>query len=91
MIFRLYLKLLKTERSFTICKENIQMKGKFVFYAKLIRPQHQKLNAPESGKMERIIHESVSCRVYYKFMYENKLLLELVSDEASFEYEMDCI
>ncbi len=65
--------------------------GKFVFYAKLIQPQHQKLNAPESGKMERIIHESVSCKAYYKFMYENKLLLELVSDEASFEYEMDCI
>lgn len=62
--------------------------GKYKFYAKLLEEKHQNLNAPVNGEMIRTIHESVSCRAYYKFSYKNRDLLEFESDNASFEYEM---
>lgn len=62
--------------------------GKYKLYAKLLEEQHQALNAPVNGEMIRTIHESVSCRAYYKFSYKNRTLVEFESDNASFEYEM---
>lgn len=62
--------------------------GNYKFYAKLLEETHQDLNAPINGEMIRTIHESVSCRAYYKFSYKNRDLLEFESDNASFEYEM---
>ncbi len=62
--------------------------GKYTFYAKLIKEHHHGLNAPVNGKMARIIHESISCRAFYKFVYQNRVLLEFESNKASFEYEM---
>lgn len=62
--------------------------GKYKLYAKLLEEKHQDLNAPVNGEMIRTIHESVSCRAYYKFSYKNRVLLEFESDNASFEYEM---
>lgn len=62
--------------------------GKYKLYAKLLEEKHQDLNAPVNGEMIRTIHESVSCRAYYKFSYKNRTLVEFESDNASFEYEM---
>ncbi len=62
--------------------------GKYKLYARLLEEKHQELNAPVNGEMIRTIHESVSCKAYYKFSYKNRTLLEFESDNASFEYEM---
>lgn len=43
--------------------------------------------APNHGLMNRTIHESVSCKAYYRFSYKEKVLFEFVSDRASFEFE----
>lgn len=61
---------------------------RYKLYAKLLEEKHQDLNAPINGEMIRTIHESVSCRAYYKFSYKNRDLLEFESDNASFEYEI---
>lgn len=62
--------------------------GDFVFYARLLHADSQKLAAPVNGRMARTIHESVACRAYYRFTRKNKILLEEESDGASFEFEM---
>jgi hypothetical protein len=41
----------------------------------------------ENGRMNRIIHESASCRAYYNFSCKGKPLCEFTSDRASFEFE----
>lgn len=61
--------------------------GAYELTAKLIHKNCQPLYAPENGRMDRIIHESASCRAYYKFSCKGKLLCESTSDRASFEFE----
>ena len=61
--------------------------GNYELTAKLIKKNAQPLFAPENGKMNRIIHESASCKAYYKFSYKDRLLCEFTSDRASFEFE----
>ncbi len=61
--------------------------GDYELIAKLIHKNCQPLYAPENGRMNRIIHESASCTAYYKFSFKDKLLCELTSDRASFEFE----
>lgn len=45
------------------------------------------LKAPAKGNMVRTIHESASCRVFYRFRKKNRTLLAFETDRASFEYE----
>ena len=45
------------------------------------------LHAPVSGAMIRTIHEHPSCRVYYRFAYNDIPILELDAANAAFEYE----
>lgn len=61
--------------------------GNYTLYAKLIEQNFHPLHAPEHGQMNRIIHESASCKAYYRFSYKGKTICELKSKEASFEYE----
>lgn len=57
--------------------------------AKLIEKNTYPLYAPINGEMSRIIHESASCKAYYRFSCKSKILCEFTSDTASFEYELD--
>lgn len=63
------------------------VQGSYKLTAKLIKTNAHSLAAPNNGKMNRIIHESVSCKAYYKFSYKDKILCEFISRRASFEFE----
>ncbi len=71
-----------------IGKNSVTVKqGNFQLTAKLTEKNAHPLFAPDNGKMSRTIHESASCKSYYKFTYKNKILCEFTSDCASFEFE----
>ncbi|MGN1086878.1 MAG: hypothetical protein ACI4Q5_07565, partial [Porcipelethomonas sp.] len=71
-----------------IGKDTVTVKqGDYQLTAKLLRKNSHPLAAPSHGRMNRTIHESVSCKAYYKFSYKGKVLLEFISDRASFESE----
>ncbi len=71
-----------------IGKNTVTVKqGDFQLTAKLIQKNTQPLAAPSHGFMNRTIHESVSCKAYYRFAYKGKVLFEFVSNRASFEFE----
>lgn len=61
--------------------------GDYVITAQLVENNAQPLYAPISGKMNRTIHESASCKAYYKFSYKGKTLFEFKSNKSSFEFE----
>ncbi len=61
--------------------------GNYELTANLIEKNAQPLYAPISGKMNRTIHESASCKAYYKFSCKDNILFEFISDRASFEFE----
>lgn len=63
--------------------------GKYSLTAKLIRKNSYPLYAPDNGRMSRTIHESASCKAYYRFSCNCETLCEFMSDTASFEYEFD--
>lgn len=69
-------------------KDSVTVKqGDYQLTARLIWKNSQPLAAPSHGLMNRTIHESASCKAYYRFSYKGKVLLEFVSDRASFEFE----
>lgn len=75
----------KVER---IGKNTVTVKqGDYQLTARLLQKNSQSLAAPSHGLMNRTIHESASCKAYYQFSYKGKVLLEFVSDKASFEFE----
>ena len=61
--------------------------GDFQLTARLLQKNSQPLAAPSHGLMNRTIHESASCKAYYRFSYKNEILCEFTSDRASFEFE----
>ena len=61
--------------------------GGFEFTAKLLKKQAQPLAAPTNGNMCRTIHESTSCKAYYRFSHKDIVLCEFTTDRASFEFE----
>lgn len=63
--------------------------GDLELVAELLEKNSQPLLAPTNGRMSRTIHESASCKAYYRFSFKNKILLEFTSDKAGFEYEYD--
>lgn len=63
--------------------------GAFCLTARILEKNAYPLYAPNNGKMCRIIHESASCKVYYRFSYKDKILCEFISDCASFEFEYE--
>lgn len=63
------------------------VQGDMIFEARLLEASKCSLKAPTKGDMERTIHESVTCRAFYKFQKKNSILFEFETDKASFEYE----
>ena len=61
--------------------------GHFELTAELLEENAQPLRAPENGSMCRTIHESASCKAYYRFSYQDEVLCEFSSDKAGFEFE----
>lgn len=61
--------------------------GDYRLTARLLKKNAQPLYAPVSGRMDRTIHESASCRAYYSFSCKGRPLWSLTSDRASFEFE----
>jgi len=61
--------------------------GKYVLTAKLLKRNALPLAAPVSGQMIRTIHESASCRAFYRLERAGEVLFEFTTDQASFEYE----
>lgn len=65
----------------------IVRQGAYELTATLLEKKAQPLFAPNKGKMSRTIHESASCKAYYRFAYKENVLCEFTSDKASFEFE----
>lgn len=61
--------------------------GSYELTAVLLEKNALPLHAPDNGKMNRTIHESAACKAYYRFSRNGKPLCELISTEASFEFE----
>jgi len=54
--------------------------------ARLLDGDGYRLLAPEKGTLRRTIWENPACRVRYRLMKEGRMLFDLVSDRAGFEY-----
>lgn len=52
---------------------------------RLLEAAEQPLRAPSDGRMSRIIHESVACKVFYRFRRDGHTLFALEENMASFE------
>ena len=63
------------------------IQGKMELEVRLLEKQHYPLQAPSNGKMIRTIHESASCRAFYRFRINGHTLFDFETDRASFEYE----
>lgn len=67
-------------------KGAVLRQGSMILRADLLEAQARPLLAPAAGGMTRTIHESAACRVRYRFRCENRLLLDLTSRQAGFEW-----
>jgi hypothetical protein len=63
--------------------------GAYTFSAEFISGRDTHLRAPQQGEMTRLIRESLCCRVRYRFCRGEDVLLDFVSDRASFENEYE--
>ena len=63
------------------------IQGDMVFTAQLLHKNDHPLRAPVKGSMVRTIRESASCTAHYTFIVDGRILLDLTSDKASFEFE----
>lgn len=63
------------------------VQGNLELEARLLEPSRHPLSAPDRGAMIRTIHESASCRAFYRFRKKGRTLFALKSEQASFEYE----
>ena len=55
--------------------------------AQLLETNAHSLQAPANGDMARTIHESASCRAFYRFRKGENTLFAFETGQASFEYE----
>lgn len=55
--------------------------------ARLLDASGRPLKAPAKGDMIRTIHESASCRAFYRFRKKGRTLFAFETDRASFEFE----
>ena len=61
--------------------------GRQVLEARLLKASGHPLKAPAKGDMVRTIHESASCRAFYRFGKGGCTLFAFETDRASFEFE----
>lgn len=64
------------------------IQGDLEFDARLLEASGRPLKAPAKGDMARTIHESASCRAFYRFRKDGCTLFAFETDRASFEFEM---
>lgn len=69
------------ERSVTV------KQGGYEFTAELLEKNTHSLFAPANGDMNRVIHESASCKARYRLSCKNEVLCDFISENASFEFE----
>ena len=63
------------------------MQGNLELEVRLLEDSKQPLKAPAKGNMVRTIHESASCRAFYRFCKKGCILFAFETDKASFEFE----
>ena len=63
------------------------VQGSLELDAQLLETSECPLKAPAKGNMVRTIHESASCRAFYRFRKEDCTLFAFETDRASFEFE----
>ena len=63
------------------------IQGNLELDVRLIESSERPLKAPANGDMVRTIHESASCRVFYRFRKKDRTLFAFESNRASFEFE----
>ena len=63
------------------------IQGNLELEAQLLETSGRPLKAPTKGDMVRTIHESASCRAFYRFRKKGCTLFEFETDRASFEFE----
>ncbi|MPM20657.1 hypothetical protein SDC9_67093 [bioreactor metagenome] len=68
-------------------KSVVIRQGELTFTAEIMSRPEQKLFAPTNGKMVRTIHEAPVCSAKYRLFQGGRVLLNLSTDSASFEYE----
>lgn len=61
--------------------------GNLELDVQLLEESGRPLKAPSKGDMVRTIHESASCRAFYRFRKKGRTLFAFESDRASFEFE----
>lgn len=61
-------------------------RGKYKLEIEINENYPQKLLAPDGGEMKRTIYENISCTSRFKFYIKNKIIFNLESKNASFEY-----
>lgn len=63
------------------------IQGSLELDAWLLEASERPLKAPAKGDMVRTIHESASCRAFYRFRKDGCTLFAFETDRASFEFE----
>ena len=63
------------------------IQGNLELEAQLLEASGRPLKAPAKGDMVRTIHESASCRAFYRFRKKGCTLFDFETDRASFEFE----
>ncbi len=63
------------------------IQGNLELDVRLLETSERPLKAPANGDMVRTIHESASCRAFYKFRKGDCTLFAFETDRASFEFE----
>ncbi|MDE6750847.1 MAG: tocopherol cyclase family protein [Lachnospiraceae bacterium] len=61
--------------------------GNLELEARLLKASERILKAPSKGNMVRTIHESASCRAFYRFRKKGCTLFAFETGRASFEFE----
>lgn len=63
--------------------------GNLTLEARLLEKNGKPLKAPVKGDMVRTIHESASCRAFYRFRKGDGIIFSFETNTASFEYEYE--
>ena len=63
------------------------IQGNLELDVRLLEASERPLKAPAKGDMVRTIHESASCRAFYRLRKEGCILFAFETDKASFEFE----
>lgn len=75
-------------RTVRIQNKTVRVKqGGLELEIRLLEPAGRPLKAPSKGDMVRTIHESASCRAFYRFRIGDHTLFAFETDRASFEFE----